>query len=74
MVPKSCQWLLEILIELNEVIYRLRNLSLMEARFEGTLYIKVVRNSICFLGRVKTQNFDTGRSNHEGLELIKFSR
>jgi hypothetical protein len=27
-----------------------------------------------FLKRVETQNFNTGRRNHEGLELIRFSR
>jgi hypothetical protein len=46
----------------------------MGARFEGALSIKVVGNSICFLGGEKTQNFDTGQRNHKGLRLEGFSK
>jgi hypothetical protein len=46
----------------------------MEARFEGTLNIKVIRNSVGFLKRVETQNFNTGRRDHEGLNLEGLSR
>jgi hypothetical protein len=46
----------------------------MEARFEGTLNIIVIGNSISFLRRVETQNFSTGRRDHEGLNLGGFSR
>jgi hypothetical protein len=57
-----------------EVTYRLWNLSLSEARSEGTLNIKVVGNSINFLERMGTQNFEIGRRNHEVLKLIGFLR
>jgi hypothetical protein len=60
--------------EPKEVTYRLQNLSLIAARSEKTLNIKVVGNSISFLERVETQNFDTGRRNHEVLKSIGFSR
>jgi hypothetical protein len=60
--------------EPKEVTYRLQNLSLIAARSEETLNIKVVGNSISFLERVETQNFDTGRRNHEVLKSIGFSR
>jgi hypothetical protein len=46
----------------------------MEARSEGTLNIEVVGNSISFLKRVETQNFNTGRRDHEGLNWEEFSR
>jgi hypothetical protein len=46
----------------------------MEARFEGTLNIKVIRNSVGFLKRVETQNFNTGRRDHQGLNLEGFSK
>jgi hypothetical protein len=46
----------------------------MEERFEETLNIEVVGNSICFLRSEKTQNFDTGQRNQEGLSLEGFSR
>jgi hypothetical protein len=74
MVPKICRWLLEILIEPNDVIYRLRNLSLIKAKFGETLNIEVVGNFISLLKRVETQNFYTGRRKHEGLNLIGFLR
>jgi hypothetical protein len=60
--------------EPNDVICQLWNLSLMEARSVVTLNIGVVGNSISFLKRVETQNFDTRWRNHEGLKLIGFSR
>jgi hypothetical protein len=74
MVPESCRWLLKILIELNEAIYQLWNLSLMKAKSGKTLNIKVVENSISFLKRVEIQNFDTGQRDHKGLKLMEFSR
>jgi hypothetical protein len=40
---------------------------------KGTLNIKIVGNFITFLRGVKTQDFDTGRRNHEVLKLIEFS-
>jgi hypothetical protein len=46
----------------------------MEARFEETLNIKVIGNSISFLKRVETQNFNTRRRDHEGMNLEGFSR
>jgi hypothetical protein len=74
MVPESCRWLLKILIELNEAIYQLWNLSLMKAKSGETLNIKVVENSISFLKRVEIHNFDTGRRDHKGSKLMEFSR
>jgi hypothetical protein len=74
MVPDSCQWLLEILIKPNGVIYWLRNLSLIEAKSRETLNIEVVGNSTSLLKRVQTQNFDTGWRNHKGSKLMGFSR
>jgi hypothetical protein len=46
----------------------------MEARLEETLNIEVVGNSISFLKRGETQNFDIRQINHEALKLIRFSR
>jgi hypothetical protein len=46
----------------------------MEVRFEETLNIKVIGNSINFLKRVETQNSDTEQRNHEGSKLIGFLR
>jgi hypothetical protein len=48
-------------------------LSVIEARSGKTLNIKVVENSINFLKRVETQNFDIGRRKHEGLKSIEIS-
>jgi hypothetical protein len=52
----------------------LRNLSIIEARSRETLNIKVIEESIAFLKRVKTQNFDIRWREHEGLKLEWFSR
>jgi hypothetical protein len=46
----------------------------MKVRFGETLNSEVVENSIRFLKRVETQNFDTERRNHEGWNLIGLSR
>jgi hypothetical protein len=45
----------------------------MEARLGKTLNIEVVGDFTSFLKRVKTQNFDIGRWNHEVLRLEGFS-
>jgi hypothetical protein len=45
----------------------------MEARLGKTLNIEVVGDFTSFLKRVKTQNFDIGRWNHEVLGLEGFS-
>jgi hypothetical protein len=60
--------------EPNEVIYRPRKLSIMKVRSGGAPNTKVIGKLISFLKRVGTQNFDTGRRNHEVLKLIGFSR
>jgi hypothetical protein len=46
----------------------------MESRFVETMNRKIVENLIRFLERVETQNFDTGRRNHEGSKFKGFSR
>jgi hypothetical protein len=73
-IVQSCQYYWKFLFEPKEVTYRLRNLSLMKVRFGETLNSEVVENSIRFLKRVETQNFDTERRNHEGWNLIGLSR
>jgi hypothetical protein len=60
--------------EPNDVTSQLWYLGLIEARSEETLNIEVVGNSISFLKREKTQNFDIKQWNHEALKLIKFLR
>jgi hypothetical protein len=60
--------------EPKEVTYRLRNLSLIEARSEETLNIQVVGDFINFLKSVEIQDFDTEQRNLEGLKLIGFLR
>jgi hypothetical protein len=45
----------------------------MEARLGKTLNIEVVGDSIRFLKRVETQNFDIRQGNHEVLRLEGFS-
>jgi hypothetical protein len=51
----------------------LQNLALNKAKSKKTLNIKVVGNFINSLKRVKTQNFDIGRRNHEAVKLVGFS-
>jgi hypothetical protein len=60
MTLESWRWLLEILIDSEEVTYRLQNLGLIEARSVDTQNSEVIGNSISFLKRVETQNFKTG--------------
>jgi hypothetical protein len=62
-----------IRFEPNEVTCRLRSLRCIEAGLEETLNIKVIGNFIILLKRVETQDFNTGRRNHEVLKLIEFS-
>jgi hypothetical protein len=73
-IVQSCQYYWKFLFEPKEVTYRLRNLSLVKVRFGETLNREVVGNSIRFVKRVKTKNFDTKRRNHEGSKLIRLSR
>jgi hypothetical protein len=51
-----------------------RALSVIEAKSGETLDIEVIENSISFVRRVETQNFDAGRKDHEGLKREWFSR
>jgi hypothetical protein len=55
-------------------MYRLRNLSLIEARSKEILNIKVTGNFVNSLKRVETQNFDPGQRNHEALKLVGILR
>jgi hypothetical protein len=55
-------------------MYRLRNLSLIEARSKEILNIKVTGNFVNSLKRVETPNFDPGRRNHEALKLVGILR
>jgi hypothetical protein len=45
----------------------------MEARLGKTLNIEVIGDSIRFLKKVETQNFDIRQGNHEVLRLEGFS-
>jgi hypothetical protein len=51
-----------------------RVLSAIKARSREKLDIKVIENSISFVRREETQNFDAGRKDHEGLKQKWFSR
>jgi hypothetical protein len=58
MEVRGCCW--KFRFEPNDVTFRLWDLDLIEARSEEMLNIEVVGNSISFLKRGDTQNFDTG--------------
>jgi hypothetical protein len=74
-------WSLEVVcgcwnfwFEPKDVTSWLRNLGVIQARSRETLNIEVVWNSISFLKRGETQNFDTKWRDHEALRWEGFSR
>jgi hypothetical protein len=75
MTSGFCRWLLEIPVwaELSNLLIS-GFLGLIKERSGETLNIEVVGNSIRFLKRVETQNFNTGQRDPEGVKLEGFSR
>jgi hypothetical protein len=51
-----------------------RVLSIIKARSREALNIEVIENSISFVWRVETQNFNAGWKEHVGLKREWFSR
>jgi hypothetical protein len=74
MIVETCRYCWKFCFEPKEVTHQLQNLSLIKARSEEAMNIKVIEKFIYFLKRVETQNFDIGWRNHEASRLIGFSR
>jgi hypothetical protein len=71
-IIQSCRYCWKFQFEPKEVTYRPRTLGINEARSIGMLNIKIIGNYINSLKRVKTHNFDVGRTKREGLKLKGF--